>query len=664
MHRNGAESAGSRWQRATASFGRPGRQALLRMLPPVAFVAALAAPSIFPSEEPAAAATAGVGSRGLSYEANGVKAPTGRKPEASKLWIHDGSWWGVLFDRSRDAYMIFRFDFEADEWIPNGQMVDDRNASRADVVWDGRHLYVVSGGIDPASANDRALLSRFSYDGARREFRLDGGYPLAISEWGAETFVMDESSDGRLWVTFTRDQQVYVTHSLTTDRDWTRPFPLPVSQASDLSPDDISAVIAYDDGIGVMWSDQGDGAMYFASHPNGTGDATWNFSTAIQGPGLADDHINLKALHDDPAGKVFAVIKTSLNDVPDAEPTRPLIMLLVLQADGTWDQHVVSRVVDDQTRPLLLIDQEERQLFVFTSAPCCLGGKIYVASSGLDRIEFPFGRGTPFMDVGADGEINNPTSTRQNLGSATDLLVIASDDASNRYHHNVLHLPDPKFSAPSVAPEVVAPSGQSAPGVAGGLPVAATVFEDGFESGGFERWTTVNGVGGGVVQAEASEGRSGAWGGHLLSTDADGATATARFRLPDALPALFVGLDVRFADEGPANGNAPILRFFDERGERLASVYRQNRRSDRVWVGLSDLREPTSGRIQLQTWARLEVALRAAAGGSVLEVRLDGRLVYGAPAGFDVSAVRDVQIGNDSKRQPFDYFIDNVRIQG
>jgi len=668
-HRHGAQTAGSRWQRTTASLWRRVRRASPRMLALVIFaivVAALAAPSIFRSDKPAEAVTRGVGSVDLSYQAKGVKAPTGRKPEASKLWIHDGSWWGVLFDRSRDAYMIYRFDWEADEWIPNGQMVDDRNGSRADVLWDGRYLYAVSGGLDPASPKHRALLSRFSYDGARREFRLDRGFPLAISEGGAETFVVDKDGDGRLWVTFTRDRKVYVTHSLATDRDWTRPFPLPVPQATDLSPDDISALVAYDDGIGVMWSDQKDGAMYFASHPNGADDASWDFSTAIQGPGLADDHMNLKALRDDPAGRVFAVIKTSLNDAPEADPTGPLIMLLVLQADGTWDQYVVSRVVDDQTRPLLLIDQDHRQLIVFTSAPCCSGGRIYFKSSSLDRIKFSYGAGTPFMVAGADAKINNPTSTRQNLGSGTDLLVVASDDESNRYLHNVLYLRGPKVPPPSMAPDVVtAPSGSSAPGGSGGLPVVrATLFEDGFESGGFERWTTATGVGGGVVRAESGQGRSGAWGGHLLSTATKGATATARFRLPDALPALSVGLDVKFAGEGPEGGNAPILRLFDERGRRLVSVYRQNRRSDRVWVGQGDLHDPTSGRIDLQTWARVEVGLRPAAGGSVLEVRLDGRLVYQAPVAFDVSAVREVQIGNDSKGQPFDIFVDDVRIQG
>ncbi len=631
------------------------------MLVFAAILAALALPSMLPAQQATRAVTKVVGSLDFSYQANGVKAPTGRKPEAAKLWVTDGSWWGVLFDRSRDAYMIYRFDWEADQWVSTGQMVDDRNASRADVVWDGSHLYTVSGGTDPTSSKHRALLSRFSYDTARREFHLDRGFPFAITDGGAETFVTDKGADGQLWVTYTRGQQVYVTHSLGTDFDWTKPFPLPIAQSADLTPDDISAVVAYDGAMGVMWSDQTDGAMYFASHRNGDDDQTWQFSTAIQGPGLADDHMNLKALHDDPAGKVMAVIKTSLNDTPDAKPDRPLVMLLVLKADGTWDQHVVSRVGDDQTRPLLMIDQEHRQALVFTSGPCCSGGRIYFKSSSLDDLTFTSGAGLPFMDAGPNGKINNPTSTRQNLGSGTDLLVIASDDESNRYLHNSLYLRGPKVAPPAaVAGAVPAPS--SVPGASAAI--TRVIFEDGFESGSMDGWTSVKTSADAIARAELGEGRSDAWGGHLAATAAKGSSATANLHLAEPVPTLAVGLDVRFAAEGAAGGNAPILRFFDAKGERLVTIYRQNQRSDRVWVGHGDVHAATDGKIDLQTWARVEATLVPSLGGSTLQLRVDGQLVYQDTVPFEVGAVRDIQIGNDSTGQEFDLFVDNVRVQG
>jgi ribosomal protein L25 (general stress protein Ctc) len=106
------------------------------------------------------------------------------------------------------------------------------------------------------------------------------------------------------------------------------------------------------------------------------------------------------------------------------------------------------------------------------------------------------------------------------------------------------------------------------------------------------------------------------------------------------------------------------VRLFGAKGERLATVYRQNHKSDRVWVGYGDRHEPTSGTIELQTWARVEVRLAPAARGAVLTVRVDGQLVYQDAVPFDVQAVHDIQIGNDSKGQPFDLFVDNVKVQG
>jgi hypothetical protein len=190
------------------------------------------------------------------------------------------------------------------------------------------------------------------------------------------------------------------------------------------------------------------------------------------------------------------------------------------------------------------------------------------------------------------------------------------------------------------------------------------LFEDGFETGSFDRWAAIKVAAGGFARAEAAEGRSDAWGGHLAASAEKGSTASARFRLEEPVPALNVGLDVRFAAEGAEDGNAPILRFFDAKGERLATIYRQNRRSDRVWVGHGDRHDPTNGTIGLQTWARVDAQLAPTSGTTVLQVRIDGQLVYQETVPFEVSAVGEIQIGNDSKGQAFDLFVDNVKVQG
>ena len=637
---------------------------LLAVAAAVALVTVLVLPSVVGRPGRPAGQSADVGWVGFSFAANGVKAPTGRKPESAKLWFNDGSWWGVLFRPSRDAYVIHRFDEGSSTWVDTGVVIDDRNVTRADALWSDPHLYVVSGGTDPRSAKHAALFMRFSYDPETRGYALDAGFPVRLTDGGAETFVLDRDDDGRDWVTFTSGRRVYITHSLGTDRDWTPPFPLPLPEATHLTDDDISAVVAYEGHIGVMWSDQTDGAMYFASHEDGADDRRWTVTAAIQGPTLADDHMNLKALRDDPAGLVVAAIKTSRNDAPDATPQDPLVMVLVLKPDGAWEPHDDGRVRHNQTRPPLHVDEDHRQLYVFMSAPCCSGGTIYYKVSSLDRIEFAAGVGEPFIRRGTPSAVNNPSSTKQNLGAKTGLVVIAADDEADTYLFNSLRLDGPAVPKPSPSPR---PEPASSPDTGAGASPRSSQepvvwLEDGFESGGLDKWTGVQVGAGSSVRVEQGIARTDRAAAHLVAGATKGARAALRFALPDAQSAVRVGLDFRLLAEGSADGNVPLVRFFDASGTRLASVYRQNQRGGRIWVAFGEDHVPTSGRVALDTWARLEAAMRQDGGRLVVEVRIDGRLVGEASTEAPGAAAKVVQVGNDSSNAPFDLVIDNVRV--
>jgi hypothetical protein len=631
----------------------------------VVLVGALTVPSILPSGPASAGpvSPAGVGYQDFSFAANGVKAPTGRKPESAKLWFNDGSWWGSLFRPTRDAYTINRFDVATQTWIDTGTIIDDRNVARADVLWDGSHLYAISGGTDPTQDKHASVLDRFSYDGVTRSYTMDRGFPIRITDGGAETFVLDRADNGQLWVSFTHSQTVFVTHSLGTDRDWTRPFAIPVPQATDLTPDDIAAVIAYEDHVGVMWSDQTDGAMYFAEHANGAPDDAWSVSAAIQGPALADDHMNLKSLRRDPAGLVFAVIKTSRNDVPDARPDDALIVLLVLTRDGVWEQHIVGTVGDEPTRPLLLIDTDHRTLHVFDSAPCCSGGTIYTKATSLDRIDFQSGVGAPFIRSKSN-RLNNPASTKQNVTAESGLLVIASDDRDDRYMHNFLSLDGPPAAQPSPAPPL--PGRSSGPVADPGVDASpgALLFEDDFENGSLSRWAKLLTGPGSTVAVDSNGGRFGQSALHLAAGPDEGAMAAARIALKAPQSTLSVGLDVKIHLEGPAEGNVPMLRLFDPTGHRLVTIYRQNLKDSRLWVGVGSDHVATQGRLDLDTWGYLSVNVHPNGrdAGSIVSVRLDGRLIAQVPAATLEQPTSIVQVGNDSKNQPFDLYVDDVRV--
>jgi Bacterial Ig-like domain len=425
----------------------------------------------------AGSASADTGYRDFSFSAPSVSNPTGEKPQ-SKLWFNDGTWWGSLFNRSTEAYHIYRYDRATHTWSDTGTALDDRNPSKADTLWDGTHLYVASA-TQSSTSGGSARLYRYSYDTATKRYTLNPGFPVNITGAGMEAIVLDKDSTGKLWVTYTQGSQVYVNRSLGNDQTWGTPFVLPV-QGTTVSADDISGIVAFDTStaapqIGVMWSNQIDSAMYFATHRDGDADDIWQASrTAIQGPNLSDDHISLRSLQaDDVSGRVFAAVKTSLNDVPNPNPNAPLNFLLVRGQDGSWTNNVFGRVSDNHTRPIVMIDQEHRDLYMFATAPQN-AGTIYYKKSPLGNISFPTGRGTPFIQSTTDTLINNATSTKQNINSTTGLLVQASDDTSKNYLHNFMDLGDADTSAPTIS--TVAPADE-ATGVAATSNVEATFSE-------------------------------------------------------------------------------------------------------------------------------------------------------------------------------------------
>jgi hypothetical protein len=342
-----------------------------------------------------------------------------------------------MFASGVQEFHIFRLDPATQSWTDTGTLIDTRNGSKADVLWSGSQLYVVTAGPNSGVATDEARFLRYSYDSSTKTYTQDT-FAVDIISGGMEAIVLDRDTAGTLWVTYTRDSAVYVSHTSTSDFVWVTPYILPVENAANLTPDDISSVIAYDSRIGVMWSNQNTKAFYFASHVDGAADSEWTVSAPLGTPYGADDHINLKSIEGDAAGRVFAVVKTGSNQIND-----PLVMVLVLRPDGTWASHTFSKVSNSHTRPMLLIDQDNRVLHVFAGAPCCNGGTVYHKQASLDAMLFPIGLGTPFMQSSSDDCINNPTSTKQNLNAATDLVVLAGADCTDHYFHNMSDLAAP-----------------------------------------------------------------------------------------------------------------------------------------------------------------------------------------------------------------------------
>ena len=390
--------------------------------------------------------------------------PTGDKPE-SKLWWHDGSWWGVLWSTSGNAYHIYKLTWATQSWIDTGTVVDSRKDSRADVLSDGNKLYIVShifSGKDAATGTaaigERGEFRRFTYSSG--SYSLSVG-PIEVNQAKSETLVMDKDSAGTLWITYvhkdTGSYKVWVNYSEDDGNTWGTPYALLDETGlttTSVDRDDVSSVITYGNYTGVMWSDQSSSPikMYFAVHStsDANGDAnTWSVVTAYSTSG--DDHISLKSLQSG-SSNIFAAVKTS---------TANIILLACTTGNCTSASNwTVATAYDNSkspTRPLVLLDTSNNELYLFTRLQYASGRRgIYYKKTPISSINFSASDiGTAFITDSSHTDINDPTSTKQTVNSNSGLVVQASDGSDRVYVHNCLTLTGiTECPAPVITPTI------------------------------------------------------------------------------------------------------------------------------------------------------------------------------------------------------------------
>ena len=412
----------------------------------------------------ASAATGDVGYSDMSYGSPAGTgwvdpdlSPTASKPQ-SKLWFAQGKWWGVLNNKTSNNLHMYSLD-TTQHWVDSGVVVDNRSGALSDVLWDGTHLFIASHQRTGSSASNGVRISRYSY--VSGGYVRDSGFPATINTGGVEEAVIAEDSTGRLWATWTQSSRVRVAVSSAGGQSWGAPF-IPNVAGTSVASDDISTIESYDGQISVVWSNQADDTLYAATHRDSDATTAWQLSRKlVSGPNQADDHINLKSIEGDSAGRLYAVVKTSLNDV-SGNGTAPLINLYVLGVDDVWRTYTAWRVQDAVTRAIVLLDTTNRMVRLFAAGPET-GGVVYTKSAPMGNVSFATGRGDPFIKLDSDKNINNPTSTKQSVNATSGLVVLASDQVTARYVHNTMSLGSPPPTAAPTAAFSGTPLSGSAP---------------------------------------------------------------------------------------------------------------------------------------------------------------------------------------------------------
>ncbi|MCZ3388533.1 MAG: Ig-like domain-containing protein [Actinomycetia bacterium] len=313
-------------------------------------------------------------------------------------------------------------------WQDTGTVVDTRATSTGDALWSNGKLYVAS---RTAGTTGKIRIYRFSYSATTKKYTKDTGFPVYIGGGGVESVTIDRDSLGRLWITFTRDKAVWVSHTTISDAAWRTPFRIPGYETDGVAADDISALVSLGGKIGVFWSDQQSGKFKFALHVDTDPDTVWTGEVPFQGFNIPDDHMNMKSMLGDDQGRLHIAVKTSLGDNGEP-PESPGVILMTRTAAGVWSQVTVATKGDNLTRPQVVLDRAHQELTVLMSDE--FGGNIYSKTTPLNNIAFAPGKGDVFMSW-PGAALNNVSTSKDPVNATTGIVAIATSNTGNRYYH-------------------------------------------------------------------------------------------------------------------------------------------------------------------------------------------------------------------------------------
>ena len=541
----------------------------LRRSAVVAVTAAATLVGVALAGAPAQAATNDIGHAGPTY--SGVThPPTSDKPQ-SKLWFNAGSWWATMWTTGK-GWDIWKLNHATETWSDTGVAIDTRSTTLTDTLWDGTHLFVaaqvatVSTETSPviSKSGNPAKLYRYTYSGGT--YKLDSGFPTSINNNSSESLTIDEDSTGAIWSTWTQvssstSNTVYVNKSSVGGTSWGTPFAVPTSNPHP-SVDDISAVVAFKSKIGVLWSDQLTSKVFFALHPDSsTSSSGWTTLTARTGTNSADDHLNLKTIQADASGRVFAALKTSFDLNTPKDNTAPgEVLVTYLPSSNSFQTTTISTVGDCQTRPQVMLDSENSQIHVFLAGPPttttgCPGsgtpGAIYEKTSPMTNPTFVSGRGTPVIQDGSSAQVNNASTSKQSVTSATGLVVLASNDTTKRYW----------FSDETLGGGTVAPTASFTATPSTGAAPLTVAFAD-TSTGAPTSWAWTFGDGGTSTLQSPSHtyAAAGTYTATLTATNATGSNSTTKtITVTSAATAPTASFTAT-----PSSGTAPLAVSFTD----------------------------------------------------------------------------------------------------
>jgi hypothetical protein len=380
-------------------------------------------------------------------------------PAQSKLWFAEGAWWATLVDPPTQEVHIGRLDPATQTWSDTGTLVDERLHVRADALWDGTHLTIVTAGDKP-TVNQALRVSQFHFDAKTGRFAIDSDLPIALSTGGVDTPVLVRDSGGVLWLAYVDQTRLVVRHTAGDVWHWSPAVPAAIPGADGAIR--TAALTADGARVTLVWNRVADDALRVAQHADGADPATWTTdSTTVAGLRDAPGGLSIRTVTTDAGSRLFVAFETAPDRRVNANTLAPGSIVMVRDADGAWSNVQLGRVKDHLTSPILIVDQSHAILVAVAFVPS--SGTIVYKQSALDKVSFESGRGSDLVASTSDPNLQNPTSTKQAVDLTAGLVVLGADDGTGHYAHGWLATSAPGASAGPSASGSPPPSGPPPP---------------------------------------------------------------------------------------------------------------------------------------------------------------------------------------------------------
>jgi hypothetical protein len=351
-----------------------------------------------------------------------------RSSAQAKAWFHDGRWWAVLWALDTGESRIHALDPGSGAWIDTGQVVDERPGSRVDVLADGDRIVVASAGTNPESARDAALIVAFDYDAEAESYRLAPDFPVPLTTHGLESVVLARDGTGRLWSAYVHQGRLLVDRTDGDDHRWLGP----ISPGGDGAARH-ATIVGLSDRVVVLSTGTAADVLEVWVHLDGDADEQWlAVRHEVRGLRAAPAPVVARAARDGVGEAVFAVTSTTL-DRTDVNPLAPLVLLFRVSPEGDLRSFVFGRVADHHREPVLAIDEAADRVYVFATATFGDTRAVVVKGASLSDPVFESGLGSVFAESSADRLLSTPVSPRAPADAASGLVILAADDATDRY---------------------------------------------------------------------------------------------------------------------------------------------------------------------------------------------------------------------------------------